>query len=198
MHLIRVLVGYDRDNILHAELRLVQPRVIFPAAPDNHGQHATGLERLPNVAHGGAGHHEEHRPEAREREVVRSAQVVRLYVCLEERGVAYACVARFLRGGLDEVPGAVDPESFASRSDGLGDPLRAVSEPASNVQYARTFGVMVPGKRLIAMLRQTIDQQMSETTELVEQDSIPGLDDDLVFPSHATLPSGFVGPFARS
>jgi hypothetical protein len=66
--------------------------------------------------------------------------------------------------------------------------LRAVSEPASNIEYARAFGVMVPGKRLIAVLRQTIDQQMLETTELVEQDGIPRRDDDVVFPSHANAP----------
>ncbi|SPJ18390.1 hypothetical protein SBBP2_730021 [Burkholderiales bacterium] len=98
MHLIRVVVGFDRDNIPDTELCVVEPRVIFATAPDNHDQSATGLERLPNIAHSGAMHHEEQRPEAREREVVGSAQVVRLYVCLEERDIAYAGTAGFLCG----------------------------------------------------------------------------------------------------
>lgn len=158
MHLIGVLMGYDRNKFPDAKLRVVEPRVIFATAPNNHGQATTWLERLSYIAHGGARHHEEHRSEAREREVVGSAQVVRLYVRLEEREVAYACFAGFLRGNPDKVSGTVDSEDFASRTNALGDALRAISEAASDIQYPCTFGGIVPSKRLVAMRRQTIDK----------------------------------------
>jgi hypothetical protein len=80
-------------------------------------------------------------------------------------------------------------DALQARLHAPGDESRAVAEAASHIEHACTFGVIVSGKRLIALGRKTIRQQAFEATELVEQDRVPHRDDDVVFSSHANIPS---------
>ena len=109
MHLVRVLVGDDRDDLLHAQFRLVDPRVVLAPPPHDHRELATRCERLANVAKRGAGHREEHRSEPGEREVVRTTEIVHLHVGDEERCVVDGGFPGFALGGRDEAAGAVTP-----------------------------------------------------------------------------------------
>ena len=93
----------------------------------------------------------------------------------------------FLLGGLDEIFGAVHANGLASRAHAPGDQSRAVSEAASHIEHMCTFRVIAIIKRPIAVRRKTIDQQVLESTKLVEQNGVPRFDDDVVCFIHSTF-----------
>ena len=181
MHLVGVLVRYDRDDLPDAPLRIVEPGIVLPATPDDHRQLGAGPERLANVAHGGARHREEHRPEAGEGEVVGAAEVVGLHVRHEERRVGDLRQLRLLRSAALTKFAAQSTPTAPPRGPTCLAMNRVLSpnpHPTSSTRAPSGGGCLA--KRLAGVRRQTVDQQVLEATELVEQNRVPRRDGDVV------------------
>src|SRR5262245_6164108 len=85
VHLVGVLVGDDRHDLLHALLGLIEPEIVLTPAPHDHRELAAGHECAPDVAHGASRQIEKHRAKTRKDIVIGTAQIVRLRVSDEKQ-----------------------------------------------------------------------------------------------------------------
>jgi hypothetical protein len=114
----------------------VEPGVVLAAAPDHDHESAAGHEGPPHVAHR---HHrvgDEHRAEAREGQVVGTAEIVWLHVGDLEAHVCDAGSRRLAAGGLDKPWRRVHADHGTAGRHETRDPLRLVAEPAADVEHA--------------------------------------------------------------
>src|SRR5690606_22100639 len=138
-----------------------------------------GDERTPHVAQGGAGQHEEHGAEAGGGAIVRTFQVPRLDVGDEERDVVDP--RRVLGGAANEVLGAVDARDAAGWAYQACQLASGVAEATPDVEHPGTSRRRMSAQGLVAVVRKAFGQKVLKPAELVEQDGVPGLDDDVVF-----------------
>ena len=84
---------------------------------------------------------------------------------------------------------AIDAHRFAFRPDQLGDADRTVAKAAADIEHPVTGAIPATGQQFVAVTGQPRNQEVLEAHELVEEDGIPGFDDDVV-PAHAAASSG--------
>src|SRR2546430_4202105 len=164
------------DERLHRELGPVQPVVVELSPPHHHAEPATGNERLSDVPQRGHGVGEEHRPHAREREVVGVLEFGHLDIGGDELDVRDAGLVRLRHGGLDEALSDVDADRLAFGSDYLGQALRRIAEPAADVEHALAARGLVEAKRRLAVDTEPARDDFAMFDEPVEQRPVSGLD----------------------
>lgn len=176
----RIFVCRHRHHLPDMKFGIVQPGIVLALAPHHLRKHAAGFQRHADVSHRGARQHEKHRSEARKCVIVGAAQVVDLHVRREKCDVTDSSRRCFLFAGPDEILGAIDTHSLARRADFTGDLQGAVAESAADIEDTIAGMERAPREHLVTVPGETRDQQVLEAHEFVEQDRVPGLDDDVI------------------
>src|SRR5262249_20643488 len=116
----------------------LDPFVLLQRSPDEHDQPAPRAHCAPYVFEGCDGVLKEHRTEAREAEIERSIERVRLSVCDFETNVASRRPFGIGTTECNERLGAVDAEHASFVADERGELERGLAAPAPHVQDSLT------------------------------------------------------------
>jgi hypothetical protein len=119
---------------------------------------------------------EEHRPEAREREVEAVLERGRLNVGHLEADVRHARLRRLVASGLDEAGGGVHADGLAGRAQEPGDPPRRVAEAAPDVQHALPGLRWHQPKRCLPVRAKARGHDLPKPHKPLEQRPVPGVD----------------------